>query len=69
MTAGRHVDAQRRVQIRSENFSLLDILSTDASDFPNLVEFLLEGFLQMHPLAPFRHIMFNARVYAFCSDR
>ena len=36
----------------------LDILSTSASDSPNLVEFLLEGFLQMLPLAPLQHLMF-----------
>ena len=37
----------------------LDILSTGASGTPNLVEFIIEGFLQMLPLAPVRHVMFS----------
>ena len=36
----------------------LDILSTGASDLPNLVEFIYEGILQFLPLAPFQHLMF-----------
>ena len=34
-----------------------DILSTGASDLPNLVEFIPEGFPQFLPLAPFQHLM------------
>ena len=36
----------------------LDMLWNGASGFPNLVEQLHEGFLQMHPLAKALHIMF-----------
>ena len=36
----------------------LDMLWTGASGFPNPVEFILDGYLQLCPLAPFRHIMF-----------
>ena len=36
----------------------LDVHWTGVSGSPNLVEQILDGFLQMLPLAPARHIMF-----------
>ena len=35
-----------------------DMLWSDASGFPNLVEPPLDGYLQLHPLAKARQIMF-----------
>ena len=47
------------VDMFSAEFKIrLNILSTGASDSPNFVEFIHEGFLQFLPLAPFPHIMF-----------